>query len=356
MTSDRDLGQTQSMDVVANSAQRWGASTVYYASPGLRSRLQAFGYARSFQARILYTNSFFDPVYSLLPLALWRIGLIRSQRFVVAPRGEFGPGALNIKRVKKKLFLGAFLLFRGGRGVLWHASSIQEAENIRAQIGRSAQIVVAEDNTALPMTAAEPSSPRPSLRAVVMGRMVPVKGVVELLRALAGVSHPLTVDIYGPEEDREYAAKCRDLAAELPAHIAINFRGPVPSAEVAPTLRTYDVMFLPTHGENFSHVVAEALSVSLPVMCADVTPWSSYIADGGGVLIKENKIGPWTEAIERYASLPAPSRLSYRYDAGKQYERWRASTAGQSHVFDLIMKTSPNLHESAVTSVNRVEY
>jgi glycosyltransferase involved in cell wall biosynthesis len=337
ITADRDLGERETLDVVGNTPLRWGDATVYYASHSFRHRVRAFKYAHSFKPQIVYTNSFFDPAFSILPLVMWRLGLVRSQHFVIAPRGEFGPGALNIKRVKKSLLILAYRLFLGSRRVTWHASSPDEAANIRGQVGLSAQIIVREDNTALPPTAALPTQPGPGLRAVVIGRVVPVKGIEELLQALAGVSLPVVLDIYGPEEDRVYAQRCRRLAAELPAHISANFRGAIPSTEVATTLRTYDLMLLPSRGENFSHVVAEALSVSLPVMCADVTPWSSYIADGGGVLLDDNSAHSWTKSIDEYAGTSTAYKMSKRNAAGHQYERWRDSTQVTPHVFDLIM-------------------
>lgn len=338
ITSDRDLGQREALEVTANSPRHKEGSIVYYGSPDLYHRFRAFIFAHAFKPRIIYTNSFFDPAFSLLPFVLWKTGILRTRYFVIAPRGEFGPGALNIKRSKKTLLLRLFRLVGSAR-VLWHASSPSEAADIRSQIGESAQIIVREDNTSLPPGAAEPTQPGSELRACVVGRVVPVKGIEELLQALAGVSLPIVVDIYGPEEDREYSLRCRSLASRLPPQAVVNFKGAIPSIEVTSTLSTYDVMLLPTRGENFSHVVAEALSVSLPVMCGDVTPWSNYIENGGGVLVGDSGVAAWTGSIEQYAGLTPASRKSKRYAAGKQYEQWRASTAGQSHVFDLITQS-----------------
>jgi glycosyltransferase involved in cell wall biosynthesis len=200
----------------------------------------------------------------------------------------------------------------------------------------SSRVLIREDNTALPLKAAPPTQPGQDLRTVVIGRLVPVKGIYELLQALAAVTIPLVLDIYGPEEDEFYAQRCHRLAAELPPHISVSFKGAIHSAEVTNTLRKYDLMLLPSRGENFSHVVAEALSVSLPVMCADVTPWSSFVAAGGGVLLADNAVLTWTKSVEEYAGMSAAYKMSMRRTAGHQYERWRESTDEQPHIFDLI--------------------
>lgn len=340
VTSDRDLGQKETLDVIANKALQWGGSIVYYVSRSFHRQVLAFNFARSLRPQIIYTNSFFDPLFSIVPLVMWAFGLLRPQYFVIAPRGEFGPSALKLKRAKKAIALRAFRVILGRRRVLWHASSPNEAANIRSQIGQSARIVIREDNTELPPTAAEPTQPGQELRAVIIGRVVPVKGIEELLQALAGVSTPLVLDIYGPEEDAEYSRRCRSLAAKLAPVAKVSFKGAIPSDQVRKTLRAYDLMLLPSHGENFSHVVAEALSVSVPVMCADVTPWSAYIANGGGVLVSDNEIHAWTASIQKYATMSPAHKKSNKVSAGSQYERWRASTAWEPHLFELIMATN----------------
>ena len=43
-----------------------------------------------------------------------------------------------------------------------------------------------------------------------------------------------------------------------------------------------DLFFLPTRGENFGHVIAEALSVGTPVLISDQTPWRKLAAVGLG--------------------------------------------------------------------------
>lgn len=35
----------------------------------------------------------------------------------------------------------------------------------------------------------------------------------------------------------------------------------------------HDLFFLPTRGENYGHVVAEALAAGTPVLLSDTTPW-----------------------------------------------------------------------------------
>jgi glycosyltransferase involved in cell wall biosynthesis len=255
---------------------------------------------------------------------------------VIAPRGEFGAGALSLKKTKKVFFIFLFrCLFRSKR-IIWHASSPGEAANINDRIGLTARIVVREDNTELPMKATRAVSGGSILRAVSLGRLVPVKGIEELLLSLRHVRIPLTLDIYGPEEDFEYAGRCRMITESLPEHVTVNFRGAIDGAAVRETLLGYELLLFPSRGENFSHVIAEALSASLPVMCTDVTPWTDRLNSGGGVILPDNAIETWTAAVTKYAALSVAERFARRQGAASAYENWRA-TAADRHIFEMVL-------------------
>jgi glycosyltransferase involved in cell wall biosynthesis len=337
LTSDRDLGQSKPLDVDRNVLTPWRNSKVFYASTNrFKYLIRAFACGRDFRPEIVYTNSFFDPLFSVAPLIMWKLGMFGSSHFVIASRGEFGPGALSIRKFKKRLFI---LVFRclSGRNIVFHASSPEEAKHIRAQVGAGAgaAIIVREDNIDLPVAATTPVVGSERLQVVYLGRIVPVKGLDTLLLSLGSVSLPITLDIYGPEEDRKYADRCRQIASDVPENVSVNFRGPLNASEVTEVLQGYDVMSMPTRGENFSHVIAEALSVSLPVMCADVTPWSDHLRNGGGVLLPSNGVTAWSEGITEYARQSVGQRLSRRIAAGARYEHWRGSS--EPHIFDLLV-------------------
>jgi glycosyltransferase involved in cell wall biosynthesis len=89
-------------------------------------------------------------------------------------------------------------------------------------------------------------------------------------------------DIYGPAEDGEYWNCCRQLMKRLPANVSVKYWGGVPSDQVASIIDRHDLLFLPTRGENYGHVIAEALSVGTPVLLSDQTPWRNLQADGMG--------------------------------------------------------------------------
>ena len=90
---------------------------------------------RRLRPDVVYLNTFFNPVFAIAPLVARRFGLLSGTRFVVAPRGEFSPGALGLKASKKSRFLRAFLRSGAGRHLTWHATSDLEADAIRTALG-----------------------------------------------------------------------------------------------------------------------------------------------------------------------------------------------------------------------------
>ena len=52
--------------------------------------------------------------------------------------------------------------------------------------------------------------------------------------------------------------------------------------QVSSVLKSYDLFFLPTRGENFGHVIMESLSVGTPVLISNKTPWRNLEKIGVG--------------------------------------------------------------------------
>ncbi len=102
------------------------------------------------------------------------------------------------------------------------------------------------------------------------------------LRVLGKVRVPLHYHVYGPIDDRAYWAQCEQLAKDLPNHVQMTHEGIIDHAEVQAMVAQHDLFFLPTRGENFGHVILEALLAGTPPLIADTTPWKNLDAEGAG--------------------------------------------------------------------------
>ena len=285
LTSDRDLGDKSPYPGLP--VDRWISSygaKVRYCSPEQLKPRSLVAAIRDTPHDLLYLNSFFSGRFSVAPLVARRFGFLPLVPTLLAPRGEFSSGALALKSRKKRIYIqvGASLdLFRG---LQWHSSTEHEARDIcAANIG--GQILTAS-NLAAPLPDFPPShvprAPNGPLRVIFMSRISPKKNLLFALEVLAGMDVAVEFTVAGPQEDEDYVLRCRDLARGLPRHVKVRWAGPIAPEDVPETMAAHDLFFLPTRGENFGHVIAEALGAGTPVLISDTTPWRGLAPLGIG--------------------------------------------------------------------------
>lgn len=312
ITSDRDLGDTSPYTSVQCGAwNKVGNAEVFYAQPGLLGYKQITKTLFAKNYDIVYLNSFFSPRFSFFPLL---IAKLLRQKVVLGPRGEFSEGALSLKSGKKQFFIKLYKFLRLHKGLVFQASSEYEAEDIRRALGSKVDIQIAENIGAqefaeiLPTRASESES----LKIVFISRISPMKNLLAALEMLRSVQQPVLYHIYGPIEDLEYWAKCEAVISALPSHVQVEHKGELTPDEVVPTLAAYDLFFMPTKGENYGHVIAEALCAGLPILIADTTPWRNLQEQGIGWDLPLNDSNAFSTVIDQLALMPAVQYLQMR--------------------------------------------
>lgn len=333
ITRDQDLGAVEALPVERNVWIPVGPAQVRYTTvASLRVFLKALWDLRARRPEVLYLNSFFDPMLSILPQLFARLGWWSGAHRAVAVRGEFRTAALAIKARKKRAYLALYRFLGLHRRVIWHATSEDEAADIRRVMGAGVTIVVRSDggSPAVLDRAGFVASEGP-VRFAFLGRIVPIKGILDALTSLRHARSEIEFDLYGPEEDADYAQACRDAAAALPANVRVRFCGLVEPDLVSGLLGSYDAFLMPTHSENFGHVIGEALASGLPVLVRDVTPWTPYIIGGGGIVVGD--ADGWAAAVDAIAAKPPETRLAMRSAAVEAYRKWQANLP-TGHLFD----------------------
>ena len=294
VTKDRDLGDKQPFKHIRlNQWVETGKAKVLYLSPDK----QTFGTIRklieSSVFNLIYLNSFLSPDFTVKLLLLRRLNLIPKLPVIVAPRGEFSPGHLAIKRWKYLPYIYCSKLFSLYHNIVWQASSEYEKDDLIHWFGEFSLIIFAPDlqSPNRHEIKSEPYKKRTGqLKIVFLSRISPKKNLDGALRMLQGIHGNVTFTILGPVGDRNYWNKCRMLIDKLPDNITVVYKGSILHENVIGELRNHDLFFLPTHGENYGHVIFEALSAGCPVLISDQTPWRNLVQKGIGwdIPLKDN--------------------------------------------------------------------
>jgi len=184
--------------------------------------------------------------------------------------------AISIKKTKKIFFLRAVKVLRLFNRVVFHATSSDEHRDIGNQFGSKNRIRIAGNLPAKNNIDANPVRIKKSgtVSCVSIARIAPEKNLLYALQILQKVRDvDVVFDIYGPVYDEVYWKLCSDLIAAMPANIRISYCGSITNELVAETLSRYHFLFLPSAGENFGHIILQALSAGCPLIISDRTPW-----------------------------------------------------------------------------------
>jgi glycosyltransferase involved in cell wall biosynthesis len=301
-TSDHDFRSSTRYDLPSDCWLDWqGQGQVRYASRAQRGWRALASMGRELAPDLIYLNSFFHPRFSLLPVQLWRVGAFGNAALVLAPRGEFAPGALAQKSWKKRLFLALARRLGGYGSVLWQASSEFEEQDIRRVLGSSARIHVAPNLGRLPVAGSTRRRIKQpgELRLLFVGRLSPMKNLPFLLRILAEVPGHMSLKVAGPSEETGHEELCHALAAALPGNVHVEFLGAMDPEALPDLLDNADLLVQPSLGENFGHSILEALCHGLPVLISNRTPWRGLEARRAGWDLSLEDPGVFRHALEQ---------------------------------------------------------
>ena len=337
VTRDRDALDTKPYKgVKVDDWNSVGKAKVFYASS---RTIGLWGVARLLRQTphdVLYLNSFFSYGFTALPLMARRMGMAPKKPCVIAPRGEFSVGALALKSWKKRPYLKTVRALGLYSGLTWQASSLYEKEDIEEKCGSlTCRIIVASNLPPSVKGSAQdhltPELHKGPLRVVFLSRITPMKNLDFALRTIKKVRPQLVFNIYGPIRDGAYWHRCKELIEALPENIAVEYCGSVTPDSVSGIMAQHDLFFLPTLGENYGHVIPEALCAGTPVLIADTTPWR-HLAEAavGWDLPLQAGENVFAERIEEVARMPVEVRSDWRMRIAK----WAASKLSDTDVIE----------------------
>lgn len=340
LTRDRDIADsTPYTEVVINSWTQLGKAMVYHASADFLSLGNIQRVIREVSPDIIYLNSFFSPLTRKC-LLLRRLGFLSRIPVILAPRGELSPGALGLKAVKKRIYLALVRILGLYRDLFWHASSALEKREIQQALDRLCDVYIAPNlPTSLngyPVRKREKMSGE--ARLVFLSRISPMKNLTQALELLLNLSGKVTFDIYGPIEDKSYWLQCENIIARVPDNVQVNYCGSILPTEVADKLGNYHFFLFPTLGENFGHVILEALAAGCPIMISDKTQWSDLEAKQVGWDLPLDNNDLWQTILQRCVLMDQSSYENLSNNARRFALNWISCSDLENKTVDLFTR------------------
>jgi len=111
------------------------------------------------------------------------------------------------------------------------------------------------------------------LRLLYLGRLHPIKGIENLLKAMATMTNGVTLSVCG-EGEADYHTHLKSLTAELDLTGRVTFSGRVDGEAKEKQFADADLCVVPSFTESFGNVVAESLARGVPVVASKGTPWA----------------------------------------------------------------------------------
>lgn len=327
LTTDRDHGDSNAYpNIIVNGWNRVGEAEVYYVKPGafhlkLLKRLCN-------EADIVYLCGCFND-YAVKTLLLKRIGMIKPQ-VIIAAMGLFSPNAFRLKYWKKKCFVLMSFFVGLFKSVYWSATSITEINDIRKQIkAPQSRFFVAKDIPRHVVSTLPDKHKNSSvLKVVWISRISPNKNLLGCIKILEQVKSNVVFTILGPKQDMEYWKTCEEEIAKLPSNVSWTYLGEVESERVVLELQKYDVFLFPSFGENYGHVIQEALSAGLPCLLSENTPWRFTTDDFAGATIPIDQPLEYARWIDSLATMS--DEKYQKYVRGSHLFALKASQVDQS--------------------------
>ena len=296
--------------------------------PGLRSLRLSSALRRALVSRAAIADLFHAHGLWLMPnVYAGSVSQAAGKPLVVSPRGMLAPAALKFSRGKKRLFWHLLQQRAYARAALWHATSGEEAQDIR-NFGIATPIAVIPNGIDLPPLVADHAEVVSRRTVLFLSRLHPKKNIPVLLEAWRQINAQIPnwqLVIAGPDE--------RGYAVQLEAQVAkddiqqVQFLGPVYGAAKDALLRGADLFVLPTLSENFGIAVAEALAAGVPAIVSKGAPWPGLAAERAGWWI-DHGVVPLVAALLEATAMTAVERRAM----GLRGRDWMARDFGWDQI------------------------
>lgn len=301
VSNDHDLKETKRLENIHSGWNQVGKAKVLYLNEKEFTKKRFIAILKEIDAQAVYMSSIFSYRMSFAAIKAAKSLKIPA---ILAPRGELCKNALSMGVLKKKLFI-VYIKFIGiFKNVSFQVTSEEEEEATARFFGKYAKNIYLLPNMPYNGNAnAEIKKEVGCLRIVFLSRILKNKNLLFALQQVVQSKANILFDIYGPIESNEYWEECQSVITWAPANIKIEYKGQIEPGTSGEIFKNYDCFLFPTMGENYGHVIVEALtSGCVPIISRGTTPWDDMDRQGGFAL-GLNEPEKWLTVLEELATM-----------------------------------------------------
>lgn len=323
-------GDTQPYTAVKTDEwNRVGDARVFYFSPDNLTQKIFARLVEEVRPDAFFLNSALSrPVVTFLSARRKR--MFANAPVILAPCGEMAAASLEVKSLKKKLFLWYAKAVGLYKNVIWKATTETEKNEIESVVGVGVELMIASDlapKSILPdySPAVKSKKKKGSVSFAFVLRVVRIKNVEYFLKRLQSIEQGnITFDLIGPLEDEAYWKEISPLIDEMPENIKVNVVGPLPHAEALQRVCATHFFVSPTLSENFGYVFLEATAAGCPLLISDRTTWNDIEENNAGWTVPLEDPERWVEKIKYCLEMENEEYKEMSRSAREYSERWLA--------------------------------
>lgn len=222
--------------------------------------------------------------WNLTSLFVCLIAKCRNIPVVLSPRGMLTPYSLTNRNAKIKSLIHFIIGKKLIEHCFIHVTSEKERQDI-LKIQYKKNITVIPNLVHLP-GAAELSLqsgfgghikyPANTFKLLFLSRIEEKKGLELLFNALQYLHFPWQLTIAGTGKDT-YVKTLKKLSSDLKISSSIRWAGQINDSNKYKVMNDHDLLVLFSYNENFANVVAESLTIGLPVAISNMVGLASFI-------------------------------------------------------------------------------
>jgi len=263
--------------------------------------------------------------YSLPTIPTLLVCRLIGKPVVWSPRGALQRWAGTTRPIAKWVWEVVCSVLLSRKCTVLHVTSSEEEQACSKRLSK-AEIALIPNGVLIPPVDEERNwKPENKLRIMYLGRLHPIKGIENLLEAMALLNRNIysSLAVYGGG-DSDYLVSLERRIIELGIEENVVFKGFVSGDAKKTAFLSSDICVVPSFIENFGMVVAEALAHGVPVIASKGTPWSR---------LEDYDCGMWVDNTpDRIAS--ALQLLSNKdlEEMGVNGRRWMKAEYSWAHI------------------------